>query len=104
MEEGGEEEVEEVRIDDGGATRLRNNSKILADGTLHEAKPRVISVDNDDDDDDDVVELGTKTKVKEDRSERVARRELLGDNIVAGCSRMLQREDCFNRMNHATIC
>ena len=106
MEEGGEEEVEEARIDDGDARRLLyctggDNFKILADRTLHEATLLVTSVDNGD---DDTVEFGKKTKAKEDRSERVAKRGLLGDSIVAGCSKVLQRKDCFNRMNHGAIC
>ena len=103
MEEGGEEEVEEARMDDGDARRLLfctggDNSKILADRTLHEATLLVTSVDNGDD--DDTVEFGKKTKAKEDRSERVAKRGLLGDSIVAGYSKVLQRKDCFNRSSN----
>jgi len=85
MEEGDEEEVEEVRIDGGDVVRLRfcsgrDDFEILADKTLHEATLLV-------DDDDDAMEFGKKTKAKETRSERVARRGLLGDSIVVRCSR-----------------
>jgi hypothetical protein len=78
MEEGDEEEVEEARIDGGDVVRLRfctgrDDFEILADKTLHEATLLVIIVDND-----DAMELGKKT-----RSERVARRGLLGDSIKA---------------------
>jgi hypothetical protein len=95
MEEGDEEEVEEARIDGGDVVRLRfctgrDDFEILADKTLHEATLLVIVVDND-----DAMELGKKTKAKEARSERVARRGLLGDSIVVRCSKMLQRKDCF---------
>jgi hypothetical protein len=83
MEEGDEEEVEEARIDGGDVVRLRfctgrDDFEILADKTLHEATLLVIVVDND-----DAMELGKKTKAKEARSERVARRGLLGDSIKA---------------------